>query len=142
MENADRFRANSPPIIQETIDEETIIVNLQTGRYYSLNPVGTYVWGAIESGAAVDDIAADIAEQLVAESGTVEGNVRAFVDQLVEEELIVPREDDAPAAQGPARLAGSVAYEAPALNRYTDMQELLLLDPVHEVDAAGWPARG
>ena len=27
------------------------------------------------------------------------------------------------------------------LGKYTDMQELLLLDPVHEVDEAGWPNR-
>jgi hypothetical protein len=26
------------------------------------------------------------------------------------------------------------------LNKYTDMQDLLLLDPIHEVDAAGWPS--
>jgi hypothetical protein len=25
------------------------------------------------------------------------------------------------------------------LNKYSDMQELLLLDPIHDVDDAGWP---
>jgi hypothetical protein len=27
------------------------------------------------------------------------------------------------------------------LERYTDMQELLLLDPIHDVDESGWPHR-
>jgi hypothetical protein len=27
----------------------------------------------------------------------------------------------------------------PVLNKYTDMQDLLLLDPIHEVDERGWP---
>jgi hypothetical protein len=27
------------------------------------------------------------------------------------------------------------------LERYTDMQELLLLDPIHDVDQTGWPRR-
>jgi hypothetical protein len=31
------------------------------------------------------------------------------------------------------------AYVAPAFDRYTDMAELLLIDPVHDVDEAGWP---
>ena len=30
-------------------------------------------------------------------------------------------------------------YSPPVLNSYTDMEELLLLDPIHDVDQAGWP---
>jgi hypothetical protein len=29
----------------------------------------------------------------------------------------------------------------PVLERYTDMQELLFLDPIHDVDESGWPHR-
>jgi hypothetical protein len=37
---------------------------------------------------------------------------------------------------------GEVPFEPPILERFDDMQELLLLDPVHEVsDEEGWPAR-
>ena len=34
---------------------------------------------------------------------------------------------------------GSIPFDAPILKRYTDQQELLLLDPIHEVDDIGWP---
>ena len=30
-------------------------------------------------------------------------------------------------------------FEAPVLYTYTDMAELLLLDPIHDVDETGWP---
>ena len=30
-------------------------------------------------------------------------------------------------------------YVPPQIERFTDMQELLLLDPIHEVDDTGWP---
>ena len=33
-----------------------------------------------------------------------------------------------------------LSFEAPILHKYTDMQDLLLLDPIHEVDEAGWPS--
>ena len=29
----------------------------------------------------------------------------------------------------------------PVLNKYTDMQDLLLIDPIHDVEAHGWPAK-
>jgi hypothetical protein len=141
MPNGERFRPNSPPIIQETIDQETIMVNLETGSYYSLNPVGTYIWSALESGAAVGDLAAGVAQRFAADPAAVEPDVRPFVDRLAEEKLIVPREDDVSAAPAQGSSAAGVAYQPPTLDRYTDMQELLLLDPVHEVDTAGWPAR-
>ena len=30
---------------------------------------------------------------------------------------------------------------SPNLEKHTDMAELILLDPVHEVDSMGWPHR-
>ena len=40
-----------------------------------------------------------------------------------------------PASPGSERLA----FTPPKLERYTDMQEIILLDPVHKVDSQGWP---
>ncbi len=118
------------------------MVNLETGSYYSLNPVGTWIWSALERGSATADIAASLAERCSVDAAAAGTDVRTFVDRLVEQELIVPREDDAPPAQPSQDAAsGPTPYEPPALHHYTDMQELLLLDPVHEVDAAGWPAK-
>jgi hypothetical protein len=35
-------------------------------------------------------------------------------------------------------LAGG-AFSPPVLQKFSDMQELLLVDPIHEVKAEGWP---
>jgi hypothetical protein len=35
-------------------------------------------------------------------------------------------------------IAGS--WSSPVLSIYDDMQDLLLLDPIHDVDESGWPA--
>ena len=32
-------------------------------------------------------------------------------------------------------------FEKPVLQKHTDMQELLLLDPIHEIDEKGWPSK-
>ena len=40
-----------------------------------------------------------------------------------------------PSDNGAARLP----FAAPVLEKHTDMQDLILLDPVHEVGAEGWP---
>jgi hypothetical protein len=33
------------------------------------------------------------------------------------------------------------AWNAPVFEEYTDMWELIKLDPIHEVDEVGWPVR-
>jgi hypothetical protein len=32
-------------------------------------------------------------------------------------------------------------YKAPALAVHEDMQDLITLDPIHDVDQVGWPTR-
>ena len=41
-------------------------------------------------------------------------------------------------APAPVSVAG-VAYTEPSLSVFSDMQDLLLLDPIHDVSEAGWP---
>src|SRR5207253_7976994 len=63
MAPATRFRSNSPPVIQETIDGETIMVNLDTGSYYWLDPLASYISGAVQAGASIEELVADMTER-------------------------------------------------------------------------------
>jgi hypothetical protein len=59
--------------------------------------------------------------------------VRALLDRLTADGLL-ERTGDASADTGSDVDLGALAYE-----RFTDMEELILLDPVHDVSEAGWP---
>src|SRR4051794_14116826 len=135
---APRFRSNSPPVIQETIDGETIMVNLETGSYYWLDPLASYVCSAMEGGASVEEVTAALTTRFPADGQAVDDEVRQLADRLVEEALLVPDEarTGPEATREPPELP---AFSAPVLKIYTDMQELLLLDPVHDVGVEGWP---
>jgi hypothetical protein len=61
----------------------------------------------------------------------------AFMDRLVQENLVM-RVSGAPASSA-ALPKGEIRFELPAMEKYGDMQDLLLSDPIHEVDEAGWP---
>ena len=54
--NLVHFRINSPKVIHETIDGETVIVNLDSGNYYSLDDIGADIWDSIGKGVPVDHI--------------------------------------------------------------------------------------
>jgi len=44
--------ARSPGVLYETVEAETIIVNLDTGTYYDLNQTGSFILSLIERQAA------------------------------------------------------------------------------------------
>jgi hypothetical protein len=139
----DRFRVNSPTVVSETVDGEVVMIHLDSGNYYSLRSTGSYIWDAIERGVSLPAITAALAA--ASRNGAdVDAQVGAFVDELRAENLIVPA--DLPSPPGSDSAATDSApvtaedFEQPVLEKYTDMQHLILLDPVHEVDEGeGWP---
>jgi outer membrane protein assembly factor BamB len=139
------FRINSPPVVAETLDGEATIVDLESGTYYALNESGTFVWEELRGGSDRDSIPGSLATRYDIESSAAETAVDAIVTELLERKLIAPLSDGTtPSSNGNVthpELNGN-PYSPPKLSTYTDMQELLLLDPVHEVDDAGWPSRG
>lgn len=136
-----RYRLNEPDVIQETVDGETLIVNTRTGTYYQVGGSGAQIWNALLARRTVeqtvDDFTADDSQRALIRSG-----VGGFIDALLTEHLILPTPDSQEAAntlQDPTGSSKST-FTTPELRKFTDMQELLLVDPIHEVDpAAGWP---
>jgi len=60
----------------------------------------------------------------------------------VAESLLVPLASaPSPASTRKPSLLADAPFVLPVLERYTDMQELLLIDPIHDVDETGWPRR-
>jgi hypothetical protein len=137
-----RYRVNGPKVVGEVFDDEVVVVNFDDGTYYSLAQSGRDVWVALEGGSSIEEIVGLLKRRYEAVDGEIDTAVSALIDELLAEGLIAATEEAA--ASGEERAADDAArspFAAPVLTRYTDMQELLLLDPIHEVDETGWPQR-
>jgi Coenzyme PQQ synthesis protein D (PqqD) len=135
------LRVNATRIINETIEGEVVMIDLVSGNYYTLDDVGTEIWALLERGCSRDAIVAAIEERYEGERATIEESVGGFLDDLERDELILQSDVDEstsprPALNGPGEGA---PFRPPKLEKYTDMQDLILLDPVHEVGERGWP---
>lgn len=141
MQSTQRYRVNEPTVIQEIIDGEAIIADLSQGFYYSLDAVGSKVWGALVSGSAVGDIVEAFARHFSTGREEIAAGIERLVLRLAEEQLIVPAGHEVAAERDLADLLADHGDEfaPPVLSKYTDMEQLLLLDPIHDVDETGWP---
>lgn len=140
--NDTNLRVNTPTVTHEIIDGEAVIINLDSGSYYSLVEVGATVWDLLYQRAPVNEIVATIADKHEGDAADIDRAVRELIAQLQVEGLVVPDESAQPADYLPALSRNGHAktpFKAPVLQKYTDMQELLLLDPIHDVDDMGWP---
>ena len=110
-------------VVGEVFDGEAIIIDTITGAYYSMPDGAAQIWSAIASGATTY-------HEIGAASKAAAELVLEVLSELVAEGLVVTE------AKLPPRAAGAVMH----LSKYSDMEELLLLDPIHDVAPIGWPA--
>jgi hypothetical protein len=129
---------NGPLVVSETIDGEAIIMHHGSGTYFNTMGSGALIWEAIERTATLDDIAAQLICVYDVDKEGALGATRRFLATLAAHDLV--------------KLGGEVSarplevsahrepFLEPELGVHTDLADMLLLDPVHDVDAAGWPA--
>jgi hypothetical protein len=145
--NGDRLKINEPTIVHENIDGETVILNLDSGSYYSVVDAGADIWGYIEKGAPVSEILPLIRANYECTQADEENAVNSFISQLQLEGLVIAVDEKSSSSLLPQNWKEQITareikavFNAPVLSKYTDMQDLLILDPIHEVDATGWPS--
>jgi len=137
-----RFKVNIPTVTHEIIDGEAVIINLENGNYYSLSDVGSFIWGLFETGSSANEIRNQVLQTYQGDATDIDRSVRELLTQLQQENLIVPVNGTASDHTQPAPANNNdekQSFNPPMLHKYSDMQELLLLDPIHDVDDAGWP---
>lgn len=129
------LQVNAPSVAHEVVDGEVVIINLLSGDYYSCLGVAADAWQALVAGASPSDIAGVIARAYDVGDADVASDVVAFARALADEQLLVPREG----GSEPIPEFGGGPYVAPAFEKFSDMADLIVLDPVHDVTGQGWP---
>ena len=135
------YRINQPAVIAEVIDGEAIIVNLDSGAYYSLRGSACTIWELFAQQLTAAAVTAAMTARYTGSPAVIEAGVRTLLDELVGEQLLAPAADAQPAPLNTPTddNAPHPPFEPPVLEKFTDMADLLLLDPIHEVDEMGWP---
>jgi coenzyme PQQ synthesis protein D (PqqD) len=139
---ATRLCPKQDDIAAEILDGEAIIINLATGSYYAMSKVGALVWQSIEQQASVDEIAARVSASYDVAIERARTDLLALATRLLDEGIVriadAPRSMDAVSVQSERQ-----PYETPELSAYTDMRNLLALDPpIPSVDALSPALRG
>lgn len=135
-----RFSINTPNIVCEIFDNEVVAVNLDVGIYYSITGWSAKVWQMIQNGSSIEEMAQKLAQYCSDTAPNINDNLVNFCQDLLEKNLIIS-----------SNLLNGVESSGIAIDKldkmpnlfieeFSDMQDILLLDPVHDVDDSGWPS--
>lgn len=75
--------------VESRVGEETVLLHLESGTYYGLDPLGTRIWEQIKQGVAIMDICTSIVHDFDMPIETVREDVRAFLADLLSQGILV-----------------------------------------------------
>jgi hypothetical protein len=143
MENRIGYTINTSKIVFEKFEDETILINLTKGNYYSLTNVAHSVLELLQKGidgSSVISVIANIHNKFEQE---IANEINEFIESLLKEELIesisLSNNNVSSIVSEMDKKKVDKPYSKPILETYSDMQDLILLDPIHDVNDSGWP---
>jgi hypothetical protein len=118
-----------PRIAAEQFGDEVVLIDIEKGLYFSLRGAAVLLWQAFAEPRSRRDVVRAF------EAGD-EHLLEQAVAQMSEHGLLRQ------ASRVTAQALGPFPYNPPVVEVFSDLAELIAIDPVHEVDSQyGWPVR-
>ena len=129
---------NSQNISLERLDGEVILISFDTGKYFSAIGTGADILWLAEKGVPQKkwEIILSSAYENFLSNDT---DIPIFIQNLVNEGLVLEFDDN---LLGECELPLDMVREVwapPKLIAFNDLQDLLLIDPIHDASLEGWP---
>lgn len=119
----------SQSIIHDVIDGEAVVMNLEAGVYFSFNVAATKIW---------EEILSDRLSELELLEYVGPHNMK-FIGFLFDQKII--RRESVSGSRAHEIVAPLGELDVAEWQTFSDLQDLLLLDPVHDIalNEQGWP---
>lgn len=128
------LKANTD-LAAEIFDGEVVLIDIQRAVYFSLRGAASVIWQAFAEPRPRDAVLDTMMDQL---EGANRTELQTTIDRMEQEQLLLPSETCVTTAFA----LPAAVYMSPQVEAFSDLADLIAIDPVHEVDAgAGWPVK-
>jgi len=90
MSEINTVRINESSVYTPLDNGETIVLNLNTKNYFSLNESGSFVWELIQEGLSLDQMTIRLTEFYEVDAETAAVCVKSLIADLMKQELVLP----------------------------------------------------
>ncbi len=132
------YQLNEAQMFADITEGMAIVINSLTGVYYGMNGFGTSLFENLLAGSSDEEILAAV-RALPGAADSFEASFRAFLETLTGYGILLPADVSAPRAAVVDASAAAADGFVPECKEFSDVQELLFADPIHEVpEEEGW----
>jgi hypothetical protein len=87
------FKVN-PNVVAQRVDDQVVLVNLETNRIFALNPTGARLWELLSAGHSESEIRARLTEEYKVEPTELDAEVDRLMHELNGESLVNAPDDE------------------------------------------------
>ncbi len=79
-----------PDVVWRLVDGEVVLLNVTSGLYYSLDPIGSRIWALVPAdGASLASVRDGLLAEYDAAAEQIDGDLAALFTQLIDTGLVV-----------------------------------------------------
>ena len=87
--NLDSKLTVPPQVLSRLVEDETVLLNLETGIYFGLDGVGQKIWEAVTAGQDLGTTVEKVVSEYDVDKAQAEADVIEFANTLVERGLLL-----------------------------------------------------
>ena len=78
----------TPDVMASPVENELVMMDIERGMYYALNPVGSDIWERLTEPQKVADLCTQLMQQYAVDQATCEADVLAVLNEMAENGLL------------------------------------------------------
>lgn len=131
--------ADTSRFAHEFMDGETVVINTETGRLYLFTGLGPWLWQRMARGGTLETVTSEVVARYGNEAADT---TQRFLKTLAEAGLLRHAPLTKAVADEDLTVPQPDTFQAPNIELYDDITNIIAMDPIHEVDTKrGWPHR-
>lgn len=83
------YRSNPRALVTALPDGSAVLLELDSGVYYSLNRTGQFIFSNVGQGATIGQLVEAMTARFEVDASTAEADLRALLDELVANRLVL-----------------------------------------------------
>lgn len=129
----------SEQILFESYDDELVMLDLSHGVYYTVSRGGGDCLQVLLHASDREQAITLLLARFDTSREQLEGALSQMTEALKCYGLVRERAEGEPGAALALAAGHKLPFAAPVIEQYKDVEEILMFDPIHEVEENGWP---
>jgi len=89
FDNETKFSRNEDEFLCTQVDEETVMMHTETGKYYGLNEISTHIWQLLENQLSTADLVKNLVDEYNVEPATCEEDTKNLLAGMLHLKMII-----------------------------------------------------